>query len=196
MLIKTKIAMQELRQHGLNWDEEVPDIIKQRWIELFNELVALNGFNFDRCLTHVNAIEDPWLVVFCGASKLVFGACAYVLWRLPSGKLETRFVAAKTRVSPLQELTIPLLVLQAAVLASRLAKTLCEQSRFNFARSIYFTDSLVALAWIQSQSQCYKHFVSCCIGEIQSNSEPSEWKYCPTQLNVADDQRREFLSKI
>ena len=187
VLIKTKIAMQQLWQHGLNWDEEVPDIIKQRWIELFNELVALNGFNFDRCLRQFNAIEDPWLVVFCDASRLAFGACAYVRWRLANGKLETRFVAAKTRVSPLKELTIPRLELQAAVLASRLAKTIYEQSRFNFARSIYFTDSLVALAWIQSQSRCYKPFVSCRIGEIQSNSEPSEWKYCPTQLNVADD---------
>ena len=187
VLIKTKIAMQELWQHGLDWDDEVPESIKQRWMELFNELVALNGFNFDRCLKQVNAIEEPWLVVFCDASRLAFGACAYVRWRLTSGEVEARFIAAKTRVSPLKELTIPPLELQAAVLASRLAKTIRKQSRFNFGRSIYFTDSLVALAWIQSQSRCYKAFVSCRIGEIQSNSEPSEWKYCPTQLNVADD---------
>ena len=121
-------------------------------MELVNELVALNGFNFDRCLKQVNAIEDPWLVVFCDASKLAFGACAYVRWRLASGKLEVRFVATKTRESPLKELTLPRLELQAAVLASQLAKTIYEQSRFNFARSIYFTDSLVALPWIQSQS--------------------------------------------
>ena len=63
MLIKTKIAMQELWQHGLDWDDEVPDSIKRRWMELFNELVALNVSNFDRCLKQVNAIEDPWLVV-------------------------------------------------------------------------------------------------------------------------------------
>ena len=188
VLTKTKIAVQELWQHGPNWDEEVPEIIKQRWAELFNELVAINGFNFDRCRKHVNAIEDPWLVVFCDASRLAFGACAYLRWRLASGKLETRFVAAKSRVSPLKELTIPRLELQAAVLASRLAKTICEQSRFNFARSIYFADRLVALAWIQSQSRCYKPFVSCRIGEIQSNSEPSEWKYCPTQLNVTGEK--------
>jgi len=114
-------------------------------------------------------------------------ACAYIRWKIADGKYEVKFVAAKTRVSPLKELSIPRLELQAAVLASRLTKAIREQSRFNFSKSIYLTDSLVVLAWIQSQSRCYKPFVSCRVGEIQSSSEPSEWKYCPTQLNVADD---------
>ena len=195
VLVKAKIAMQELWQHGLDWDDEVPDEIKEKWKELFKELTALNGFEFDRCLKPMNATEDPWLIVFCDASRLAFGACAYVRWKTASGLYEVRFIAAKTRVSPLKELSIPRLELQAAVLASRLAKTICEQSRFKFARSVYFTDSLVVLAWIQSQSRCYKPFVSCRIGEIQSSSEPSEWRYCPTLLNVADDLSKGITTK-
>jgi hypothetical protein len=79
------------------------------------------------------------------------------------------------------------LELQAVVLASRPAKTILEESRFHFTRIIYFTDSLVVLAWIQGQSRCYKPFVSCRIGEIQSTTEPTEWLHCPTHLNIADD---------
>ena len=51
----------------------------------------------------------------------------------------------------------------------------------------YLSDSRVALAWIQGESRSYKRFVSCRVGEIQSNSKPSEWSNCPTSLNVADD---------
>jgi len=127
------------------------------------------------------------LIIFCDASRLAFGACAYVRWKVQEGKYEVRFVAAKSRVAPLKELTIPRLELQAAVVASRLAKTILEESRFNFSRIIYFSDSLVVLAWIQGQTRCYKPFVSCRVGEIQSSSEPSEWLHCPTQLKVADD---------
>lgn len=195
VLVKAKIAMQELWQLGLDWDDEVPSEIRNKWMELFKELDALNSFKFNRCLKPMNVIEDPWLIVFCDASRLAFGACAYVRWKLVNGEFEVRFVAAKTRVSPLKELSIPRLELQAAVLASRLAKTTRGQFRFNFSRSIYFTDSLVVLAWIQSQSRCYKPFVSCRIGEIQSSSEPLEWKYCPTQLNVADDLSKGISTK-
>ena len=52
------------------------------------------------------------------------------------------------------------------------------------------SDSRVALAWIQGPSRSYKPFVSSRVGEIQSNSEPSNWSHCPTKHNVADDITR------
>ena len=106
---------------------------------------------------------------------------------LADGKFGARFVAAKSRVAPLKELTIPRLELQAAVIASRLGKTITEQSRFNFERVRYLSDSRVVLACIKGETHSYKPFVSCRVGEIQSNSQPSDWLHCPTDLSVADD---------
>ena len=120
--------MQELWQLGLSWDEDVPPEIKTKWIALFNEMSKLNQVQFPRCLTPRLAVGDPWLVVFCDASRLAFGACAYVRWQLSDGTFGVRFVAAKSRVAPLKELTIPRLELQSAVLASRLAKTILEEN--------------------------------------------------------------------
>ena len=45
-------------------------------------------------------------------------------------------------------------------------------------------------AWIQSPSRSYKPFVSSRIGEIQSNSDPSQWIHIPSEDNVADDLSR------
>ena len=137
-------------------------------------------------LEPLNANRDPWLVVFCDASRLAFGACAYMRWQLEDGAFGVRFVAAKSRVAPLKELTIPRLELQAAVLASRLAKAILKKTRLRIARTI-FSDSRVTLAWIQGQLRTYKPFVSCRVSEIQSNSDPSDWLHCPTAMNVADD---------
>ena len=187
VLIKSKIAMQELWQRGLGWDDDVPPDIRMKWTALFSEMSALNQVQFERCLTPLQIVGDPWLVVFCDASRLAFGACAYIRWQLNNGAFGVRFVAAKSRVAPLKELTIPRLELQSAVLASRLAKTILEETRLKIVRTIFFSDSRVVIAWIQGQPRSYKPFVSCRISEIQSNSDPGDWFHCPTKANVADD---------
>ena len=103
-----------------------------------------------------------------------------------------KFIAAKSRVSPLKQLTIPHLELQAAVLASRLAKSIQEESRIQFKDVKFFTDSTITLAWIQSPSRSFKPFVSSRVGEIQSNTDPNQWKHIPSEDNVADDLSREI----
>lgn len=187
VLIKPKIAMQELWQLGLSWDDEVPQEVKRKWMTLFEEMIALNNVQFERCLTPPNASGNSSLVVFCDASRLAFGACAYARWKLSDGQFGARFVAAKSRVAPLKELTIPRLELQAAVVASRLGKSILQESRLNFEKVRYLSDSRVALAWIKGETRSFKPFVSCRVAEIQSNSSPEDWSHCPTLLNVADD---------
>lgn len=51
------------------------------------------------------------------------------------------------------------------------------------------------MAWIQSPSRAFKPFVSSRIGEIQSNSDPSQWKHIPSEVNIADDLSRGITVK-
>ena len=190
IIIRAKITMQQLWEMGYDWDQVLPPEICQKWIELFKELEELNGVTFPRCLTPVGAVGFAMLCVFSDASRQAFGACAYVRWLTNNGRYEARFVAAKSRVAPIKELTIPRLELQAAVLATRLGKSICEEARIRFEKVIYFTDSRIVLAWIQSQARVYKPFVSARVGEIQNNSDSSQWKHIPGIHNVADDVSR------
>jgi hypothetical protein len=84
----------------------------------------------------MNAIEQPVLCTFSDASVEAFGACSYIRWKLADGGFGVRFIAAKSRVSPLKQLTIPRLELQGAVLASRLSKSILEETRLKFERSL------------------------------------------------------------
>ena len=190
IIIRAKISMQQLWEMGYDWDQALPPEICQKWIELFKELEELNGVTFPRCLTPVDAVGFAMLCVFSDAPRQAFGACAYVRWLTNNGRYEARFVAAKSRVAPLKELTIPRPELQAAVLAARLGKSICEEARIRFEKVIYFTDSRIVLAWIQSQARVYKPFVPARVGEIQNNSDPSQWKHIPGIHNVADDVSR------
>ena len=189
-VIRAKISMQELWQIGLDWDDELPDDVQERWIQLFKEMQELDKIGFKRCLVPSESSELPVLCVFSDASQEAFGACAYIRQRRNEDTYSVNFVAAKSRVAPLKQLTIPRLELQAAVLASRLAKTIVEECTIQFADIKLFTDSSITLAWIQSPSRSFKPFVSSRVGEIQSNSDPSQWRHISGEDNVADDLSR------
>ena len=132
--MKPKIALQELWQLGLGWDDEVSAEVKRKWMNLFEGMTALNNVCFPRCLTPRNMNGNP---TFVDASRWVFSACVYTRWKLADRRFGARFLTAKSRVAPLKELTIPCFELQAAVIAISLGKTITEESHVIFI--IYLT---------------------------------------------------------
>ena len=50
--------------------------------------------------------------------------------------------------------------------------------------------SKIVLAWIRSEARRFKPFGSVRVGEIQTNTDPSQWKHIPGGMNVADDVSR------
>ena len=171
-LVRTKIGMQSLWQQGLDWDQELPPAAREEWSRFYQEMGDLNHVTFERSLTQI-------LCIFSDASNEAFGACAYVRWRTEGNEYVTRFIAAKSRVAPLKPLTIPRLELQAAVLAPRLSQSIAEESRMQFEKVVFFSDSNIVLSWICSQARDFKPFESARVAEIQNNSVPSQWRNVP-----------------
>ena len=65
-----------------------------------------------------------------------------------------------SKVAPLKQLTIPRLELQGAVLATQLIKSILEETRLKFDRTVFFLDSQIVLAWIRGEGRKFKPFVS------------------------------------
>ena len=86
---------------------------------------SLTTIRFPPCLKPDDANGLSQLHVFSDASVHAYGAAAYLRWPRPGGA-EVRLVAAKARVAPIRQTTIPRLELMAALLASRLAKTVYD----------------------------------------------------------------------
>ena len=164
---------------GLNWDDQLSASNQVSWKNFKTKIEALNHATSERSLTPDNVIGEPSLVVFADTSNQALGACAYVRWETSNRLYVIRFVSAKSRVALLKPLTIPHIELQAAVLAVHLARSILDETQMKFEKVIFFSDSSIVISWIHSQAQEFKPFVSVRIAEIQSKSEPCQWRQIP-----------------
>ena len=189
--IKARIGLQEIwRMKKFGWDDPLPGEMQASWERLFAEIGELETVQFVRCLQPTSAVGLPELHVFADASILAYGAAAYLVWSSTSGERVARLVSAKARVAPLRQTTIPRLELMAALLASRLAKTIYDEFKIKPSTVILWSDSMIVLAWLRSESTLLKSFVGVRVAEIQATWEPTMWRYVPTELNPADDLSR------
>ncbi|XP_032232730.2 uncharacterized protein LOC116615300 [Nematostella vectensis] len=197
--IKARVALQEVwRAEQFDWDDPLPEETTVMWLSLLKEIVSLKEVQIPRCLKPHNAGDRSELHVFADASCKAYGAVAYLVWPTPQGP-EVRIVAAKARVAPLRQSTVPRLELMAALVASRLAKTIVSELKTKPESVVLWSDSTIVLSWLRSRSSAFKPFVGVLIAEIQSEWEQGHWRHVPTDQNLADDLSRcitvEELSK-
>ena len=188
-----KILIQKLWRLGYTWDDPVNhELIMQiqTWIDSSK---YINNF----VLKRVYFPDIPWstirrleIIAFSDASIHAFGAVVYMPAFRSNGSYDTSFVASKSRVSPLQRLTLPRLELLGCVISSRLVSSIISDLELN-SNSIeincsYYTDSTVALSWIKSDPFTLQLFVSNRVTLIQSLSDPISWFHTPGSENPSD----------
>jgi hypothetical protein len=77
----SKIGLQELWKEGYQWDQDLPDSVKQRCVDWFASLESLKTVKFERCLTPLEYKGHHIIVIFCDASQNGFGSVAYFCWK-------------------------------------------------------------------------------------------------------------------
>ncbi|XP_062538061.1 uncharacterized protein LOC134206373 [Armigeres subalbatus] len=166
-LMYLKILLQEVWRSGIGWDDQI---------------------SIPRCYISESSIHygDIQLHTFVGASENGIATTCYLRFN-HQDVVECKIVAAKTRVVPLKFLSIPRLELQAALIGSRLARTLSESLTIHISRRVFWSDSQDTLCWIRSDHRRYSPFVAFWVSENLELPEMAEWRYVPTDLNVADD---------
>ena len=124
---------------------------------------------------------------FCDASARAYGCVVYLVLRTNS-TVAIQFVAAKTRIAPLNGQTVPRLELLSALLLSRLIASVQNSlSSQRLHLDVYcFTDSLVGLYWIRGRDREWKPFVQNRVVEIHRSVQPDQWYHCPGITNPAD----------
>ncbi|XP_046568630.1 uncharacterized protein LOC124277021 [Haliotis rubra] len=115
-----KMMIQEMWISGFGWDEELDPDLNLRTLKWVNEVKELCNIRVPRCLRIKSEIENKTFHVFADASQDAYGAAIYAVYTYQSGELVSRLVTSKSRVAPLQSVSIPRMELMAAGLGVKL----------------------------------------------------------------------------
>ena len=167
------------------WDEVVPPSLLHQWLNFKEELIDICHIRIPRKLCSDFALEKPSLHIFCDASQQAYGCCAY-LSSNQHGRYASSLICSKSKVAPLEVISVPKLELCSAVLGAELGVKLLSELQVVISSINFWTDSKVVLAWITQPPHKWKTFVANRVAKIQECTSTIDWNYVSTELNPAD----------
>ncbi|XP_065094301.1 uncharacterized protein LOC135714851 [Ochlerotatus camptorhynchus] len=187
LTIHGRILIQELHKETSDWDAEISERSYNQWKQFLEIIKQAANVKIPRWML-APKVQKFELHTFVDASEYAYAAATYVRGLGSHGQtVSIRLLAAKSRVAPIKKLSIPRLELLAAVLGTRLTKTLKKELRKKPSKITYWSDSQTVLSWIHSDHRKYKEFVAHRIGEILEETKIEQWRYVPTDENPADE---------
>ncbi|KMQ85515.1 hypothetical protein RF55_15882 [Lasius niger] len=183
VVIRAKILIQSAWLRQLDWDAPLPSTDAQQWQRLFAELPQLERVN--RWLGTGN--EDALLEFhgFADASERGYAAAVYL--RVKTNKSTSlHLLAAKSKVAPVKQVSLPRLELCAAALLTVLTAHLRNSLSLSTAPIHLWTDSKVTLHWIQGHASRWKTYVANRVSQIQVLLPEAQWRHVPGRDNPAD----------
>ena len=186
LVTAAKIMMQELWLEKLQWDDIVPQEIRFKWENFRRSLLTIPDITIPRGLKIQDKVTSIQLHVFNDASKLAYGACAYLRCSYESGNKSVRLIMAKSKVAPIKQLTLPRLELNAAVLGTNLSQFVQSTLPIVLESTYYWTDSSIVLAWLNKSPHQMNVFVANRVSQISQVSHVEQWRHVKSVDNPAD----------
>lgn len=186
VVVTAKILMQRLWISKGDWDDELPIELLTIWQQYCAQLPLLEQLNIPRWTVQGNDTLDCEIHGFADASNLAYGAVVYLRIRTISDSVHVTLLTAKSKVAPIKPLSIPRLELSAAVLLARVVESVQNTMSLETVPVYCWTDSTVALAWIQKHPSTLMTFAANRVAAIHNHAPKAIWKHVPTKENPAD----------
>ncbi|UYV72604.1 hypothetical protein LAZ67_10000024, partial [Cordylochernes scorpioides] len=186
LTVALKIMMQELWKEKLSWDEPMSERWRTRWNSFRDEMSVLTELEIPRYILMDQNSRNIQLHGFCDASSVAYSAVCYLKSETIEGQVGISPIAAKTRVAPCKPCTLLRLELCAALLLSRLYRSIVESIKLPLDEVHLWTDSQIALCWIKSDPNRWKKFISHRVMKIQQFTELKYWGHVSGKDNPAD----------
>lgn len=185
VMIQARIFVQSLWKEQLEWDTPLPPHLLTQWTTFRSSLPSIETIRIPRWIGCRVGVHMS-LHGFCDASMRAYGAVVYVRTRFEDGQVTTRILAAKARVAPVKEMTIPKLELSSAALLCELIQKVRSAYEIPEVECHLWSDSTVALCWITKPLSALKPYVANRVKIIRAHSHPSQWRHIRTAYNPAD----------
>nr|CAI5856488.1 unnamed protein product [Callosobruchus analis] len=117
VIIVAKLMIQQMRIRKLEWDDELPNDLRDNWIQ------------FREDLKWITELSIPWRTIlseyirieihgFSDASEEAYAACVYIRCTFSTRVPISNLICAKSRVAPVKQISLPRLELCSAVLVA------------------------------------------------------------------------------
>ena len=194
-IIKIKILLQRLWEQKVGWDDPIPQSIVDAWLQWRSELHLLTHKHIPRCyFDKKSQITSIQLHGFSDASERAYAAVIYLRMTDSSDNVQTSLVISKTKVAPIQRLTIPRLELCGAYLLAQLLHHVSQVFQLPLNSVYAWTDSTIVLNWLVGNPRRFKTYVGNRVSYIVDLISPERWNHVNGSENPADSASRGLFS--
>ena len=180
--LQGKLIFRDVCDEKYSWDKPLEGQILQRWMN-FKFRLPMEVTIPRSVVTQTGKVDSVDLHTFCDASKNGISATIYAVTRQGSHQRQG-LVAAKSRLA--KKTTIPRLELTACHMGAKLLTNVCKTLEdLKISKMVVWSDSTVALHWINGNGDLYKQFVRNQIRKIVS-MKVETWRHVPGLMNPAD----------
>ena len=185
--IKMKILFQQLWELKLDWDDPVPESVRDDWTRWRAELSLLATKYIPRCYHNKEtSIASMELHGFSDASEQAYGAVLYLRIECTDGSTEVTLVLSKTKVAPIKRLTIPRLELCGAHLLANCLHHAKSVLSIPATQTYAWTDSTIVLNWLARSPKRFKTYVGNRVSNILELVGVEHWRHVSGVENPAD----------
>ncbi|XP_066933763.1 uncharacterized protein [Clytia hemisphaerica] len=181
-----KLDLHELTARQLDWNDIIPDELRQMWLDNFKMMKDLGEVRFKRAIVPEDALNtDIHTLDFGDSSKSLICTCIYARFQRKNGSFSCQLVFARTRTVP-KGLSLPRAELLAALINTHTGEVVRRSFGTLHKSSLKFTDSQIALHWISNDEKPLKLWVRNRVVEINRFKSKEDWFYIPTNNMIAD----------
>ena len=178
-----KIILQKIAVSQVKWDDPLEGPIVEEWKRWLTDSDKIAQIQIPRWLGFQ---KGATMTLHCFSDASIDAiACVFYLVTEYNGEKKSKFLFSKSKVTPIQAVTIAKLELCALLLAVTWCMKFKGYNIFD-CPTYFWVDSLDVLYWLTSLAKHQKIFVSNRVGEIQRQTTPDQWKFVPGVQNPAD----------
>ncbi|XP_059222522.1 uncharacterized protein LOC131996725 [Stomoxys calcitrans] len=185
IIVLTKILMRKIWLSNVGWDESINSDCLHDWKRFLSSYSLIDTIQLPRWLSYSPSCHVQFHA-FCDASENAYATVIYTRILLEDDSVYVALLTSKSKVAPVNTLSIPRLELCGATLLAELVDSVIPSMHLPSYEIYKWTDSTIVLAWLRKPSCYWKVFVANRVSTITELVGIDNWFHVESESNPAD----------